>query len=137
MKIRDVRQWIHDKDDDEDVEIAVEGVVYSLGTILHVPEWNTVYLGMDEDDLNDTLISYTHEESGEADDDEEPSSDDEVTAEDMASGGFREEFLEALARDEDAAVANKAKGTDVLGDCCQIPQKKEVVPPVSTDTETM
>lgn len=122
MKVREMRQLIHDKDDNDDIEFAAEGVVYSIGANIHIPEWKTLYLGMEDKDMNEALIAYEHESSG-ADDTEL----DDSTVED------REAFMEALARDEDRT---QTKGTDVLGDCCQIPQPKKEVP-VSDDTEMM
>jgi hypothetical protein len=61
MKVREMRQLIHDKDDNDEIEFAAEGVVYFIGANIYIPEWKTLYLGLEDKDMNEALIQYEHE----------------------------------------------------------------------------
>lgn len=127
MNVREMRQLIHDQPDDMELEFGMDGEVYAIGGNIVVKEWNTIYFGVDKEDLTESLIEYEMSNSGE--DEDLPPADDDEWPED------REAFMESLARAEDA-VPTETKGTDVLGDCCQIPSKpveKEII----ADTELM
>jgi hypothetical protein len=126
MKVREMRQLIHDKDDNDEIEFAAEGVVYFIGANIYIPEWKTLYLGLEDKDMNEALIQYEHESSGE--DDTEL---DNSTVED------REAFMEALARDEDRTEAKLGWDKEaVCGEVCSVPPAKKEVP-VSDDTDVM
>jgi len=101
MNIRELRQLIHDLPDDMEVEFGVDGTVYAIGANITVKEWNTIYFGVDKEDLTESMIEW---EMSADEDDEGPSELDELTPED------REAFMEQMAK-EDPCV----------GEVCTVP----------------
>lgn len=118
MKVRDMRQLIHDKDDDEDIEFAAGGECVVIDAHLYVPEWDTIYLGVEPEDIKESLIEWELANQGESEDE-----DDTPWVED------REAFMKALQEDEDLASC---------GDMCTLPPPKESVEEATpSDTEMM
>lgn len=129
MNKREIFQLLHDKPDNFEIEFGTDGVVYQIGAHQIVKEWNTIYLGVDKEDLTESLIEWEMSVGGEDGICQNPRcilddghlvdgtpcetglSDDDEDIQD------REAFMEALARDEDKVV-------DCTGDVCTLPPRK-------------
>lgn len=105
MLVIEMRQLIHDMQDTDHIEFGVDGVVYAIDAHIKVNEWNTLYLGVDKEDLTESMIE--HELSNSDDIDTDSPADDDEWPED------REAFMQSLAKAEDAAP---------VGDCCELPK---------------
>lgn len=128
MKVREIRQLIHDKDDEVDIEFAAGGECVVIEASLWVPEWNTIYLGLDQTDINEAIVEQgLADEDGPGDDDEEE--DDAPWVQD------REEFMKALQKAEDVAPLEDM----VCGGVCTLPPPKiqQVLEETCADTEMM
>lgn len=128
MKVREIRQLIHDKDDEVDIEFAAGGECVVIEASLWVPEWNTIYLGLDQTDINEAIVEQgLADEPGPGDDDEEE--DDAPWVQD------REEFMKALQKAEDVAPMEDM----VCGDVCTLtpPKIQQVLEETCADTEMM
>ncbi len=118
MNMREWRQLTHHLDDDVELEFASEGEVVYIGHVMPVPEWSTVYLGIDEQDVVETLQQWNteDEDSGAGDDDEWPED--------------RDAFMEALSKAEDTDTVR-----DCTGEVCSVPPPP--AKPMDEATETM
>lgn len=117
MNVREMRQLIHDKPDDFELEFGSDGVVYAIGANIVVNEWKTIYLGVDKEDLTESLIEWELSNS-----DEDSPADDDEWPED------REAFMESLAQAEDACP---------VGDVCTVSAPKPAEESTVADTELM
>ncbi len=115
MNVLELRQMIHDLPDDCDVQFALDGEVYDINGKLHVNEWNTLYFGIDDEDLKDSMIEWSLEN----DDDEDGPNYHEDDEEYVDRSAF-EQQLEAAEATE-PTWEGLDKDCKPVGECCTIP----------------
>lgn len=127
MNVREMRQLIHDLPDDMEIEFAAGGEVVFVGANLVVNEWNTVYLGVDDEDMSESLMEW---EAANAEDDEEIS-EEEMDDLNRRLEANRQNWPDPGLTDDDEWPEDREAFAQSLekvenGDCCKIPDPKPV-----------
>lgn len=118
MKIVELRQLLQDLPDDMQIEFGAEGTVYGVDAAFPLPEWNTLYLGVEKEELAETLMEY---EQDEMETDRYADIDyDEGEADVQADRSAFQDKLEKAENEDEVA-------------CCPIDTKPTVQPETSTE----
>jgi SPX domain-containing protein involved in vacuolar polyphosphate accumulation len=99
MNIRELKVWANKQPEDMTVYFHTDGCAFAMEHAIAVPEWKVAYIGVDEDDLKQSL--------------EEEMSMSEVDPND------RDAFIEALEADENKVELEGDPTTDGVR-CCAI-----------------
>lgn len=136
MNIRELRQLIHDLPDDMNLEAAIDGTVWELDHVQVVKEWDTIYFGVNQEDLTESFMAWNSEQeesedTGDWDPEDEPGAgDDDEWPED------REAFQASLAKTEDVDnILAWANADTCAGQSCAVPPKP--TKPMDDMTEMM